>query len=241
MKVYIKYLIALIALIFIITIFSFYYMNKKNESFTQEEEQIIIAQLLAKNGGFIPNVINQDEVSEYKYKNNSTGINVNDMPLSAQRLTNPLCFNDVIHSQPYLTTITNNLKPDIFAKDESPTMQELIKVNEQLKNSNEQLLSLARKGELDENQEEKRNQQYKMMQNEIDKYYKDVASLNTNIQGNTALLGYTEPTYSSIYEEKTIKPIYTNCIKKGYPLDYCAKMFGDQYYTPPTKKQLQLF
>lgn len=160
MKEYNKYLIIGIVII-IVSLLFYYFSNIKEETFTYEEEQIITAQLLAANGGFIPQTAiggsgNPDDISQYKYMN-SKGINVNDMPLNAQRLTNPLCFNDVLHSHPYTSSNKKggahskgnhgaNLNHDKFEKEETPALKQLIKANDQLIDANEELLRLSGKG-----------------------------------------------------------------------------------------------
>lgn len=168
MKEYNKYLIIGVVIIIIALLF-YYFSNLKEESFTHEEEQIITAQLLAANGGFIPKTAiggsgNPDDIRQYKYMN-SSGINVNAMPLNVQQLTNPLCFNDVLHSHPYSSSNNKggayskgnhgaNLNHDKFEKEETPALKQLIKANDQLIDANEELLRLNGKGEYKKQREE---------------------------------------------------------------------------------------
>jgi hypothetical protein len=147
MKVNNKYLIGLLIFIIICGYLFFYFMKPVNENFTYDEEQVITAKLLSSQNTLIPQ---QNEVNSYAYKN-ANGINVNNMPLSAQRLTNPLCFNDALHSGPFVSSNKkqrspqNKLMPNEFKKDESPIMKQLIKANDQLIDTNEELLKLSSK------------------------------------------------------------------------------------------------
>jgi hypothetical protein len=193
MKNFNKYLTFAIIILLFISFAFFYYMNKKNESFTHSEEQIITAQLLAANGGFIPKIAgNQSEESQYKYIN-SIGMNVNNMPLNVQRLTNPLCFNDVLHSQPYTSSNKkgglnsgngSKLKHDKFVKTETPAMKQLIKANDQLIDVNEELLILAGKGE-----HEKKHQAKNKKKN--DKLKRETEKNNDSTTGNVSPLSLT--------------------------------------------------
>lgn len=200
MKEYNKYLIIAVIIVIVALLF-YYFSNLKEETFTYGEEQIITAQLLAANGGFIPKMAgagNPDEVSQYKYMN-SHGINVNALPLNVQQLTNPLCFNDVLHSHPYTSSKKggaiskgshgSGLKHDIFKKDETPAMKQLIKANDQLIDANEELLILAGKGEHGKKHQEKKKQEHDKMKKENGKYHKN--GTNTSNAGNTAPLSLT--------------------------------------------------
>ena len=200
MKEYNKYLIIGVVIIIIALLF-YYFSNLKEESFTHKEEQIITAQLLAANGGFIPQTAiggsgNPDDISQYKYMN-SSGINVNAMPLNVQQLTNPLCFNDVLHSRPYTSSnkkggayskgsTGSGLTHDKFEKDETPSMKQLIKANDQLIDANEELLILAGKGEHEKKHQEKRKKEEDKMKRENKKY-----SNNGYQTGNVAPLSLT--------------------------------------------------
>jgi hypothetical protein len=193
-----KYLIGAILIILIAAFVIYYVMNTKDESFTYDEEQIITAQLLAANGGFIPQMAgNMDEESQYKYRN-AHGINVNAMPLPVQRLTNPLCFNDVLHSHPYTSSnkkggshasYSSKLKHDKFNKEETPSMKQLIKANDQLIDANEELLKLAGKDEHDKKHYEKKQKDHKKLKQQNEKYHKHGHSSSTS--GNVSPMSLT--------------------------------------------------
>lgn len=194
MKQFNKYLIAAIIILVIISFTYSYFMTLKNELFTQGEEQIITAQLLAANGGFIPQMAeNQSEESQYKF-NNSIGMNVNNMPLNVQRLTNPLCFNDVLHSQPYTSSNKkgglnssqgSKLKSDKFVKGDSASMKQLIKANDQLIDVNEELLKIAGKGEHEKKHQDKKKEENDKLKKQNGKYN---SNKNSGVSGNSSPL-----------------------------------------------------
>lgn len=193
MKEYNRYLIGSLLIISAIIFISYYYMGTNTENFTYAEEQIITAQLLAANGGNIPQIAagNMDDESQYKYMN-SNGINVNAMPLQVQQLTNPLCFNDVIHSKPYTTMNGRNLRPEKFEVDDSLTMKQLIKANDQLIDANEELLRLSGNGEYlkqKKEHEERHTHNNDPVPADWEKQYGSNTGGSPQISGNTAASG----------------------------------------------------